>query len=161
MSEQFTLMVGAIIVAFIAAVPATIAAINSVSAKQAASTAKDVAAVATQKIDTLSINVDGRLSLLMEKVEEAALARGRAEGEKGVRVEVARAQELAAATQAGTDAATVVAAAAVVPPGVATGPVVSAALTAVTDAIANAVTDTHEKVTDIHQAVIPPTDKGS
>lgn len=109
MSESTTVLISAVIVALIAAFPATVAAINSISAKQAASTAKDVAHDATQKIDALTINVDGRLALLMEKVEEAALAKGRAEGEAVVRVEVARAMELQAATQAGSDAATIAA----------------------------------------------------
>ena len=80
MSDPFTVTIGAVLVALIAAVPATIAAINSISAKQAASTAKDVAHDATRKLDQLTINVDGRLALLMEKVEEAAQARGKAEG---------------------------------------------------------------------------------
>jgi hypothetical protein len=109
MSEATMIMLSTVLIAVITAVPATIAAINSISAKKEAGTARVVAADATQKIEALTINVDGRLSLLMAKIEESAMARGRAEGEAIVRVEVARAVELQAATRAGADAATVAA----------------------------------------------------
>ena len=114
----------------VTAIPGMIAAVNSISAKQAASTAKEAAATATHKIEQLSINVDGRLSLLMEKIEEAAFAKGREEGKVSERADVAQAAAIA---------------------GVAKAVIVADALTAETRAV---VDDTHDKVVEIHDQVI-------
>lgn len=141
------LAVAAIFVALSTFIPAVIAAWNSVAAKQEAgdakreaTVAKERAAVAAATTEATASEVQRQLTTLTLNVD-GRLSQLLSEVQKtatltgraeGVEQERSRQEP----------------------------PTATATLTAVTDAIAESVTDTQEKVTDIHHVVIPPTESG-
>jgi len=95
--NESLLALAAIITAVATFIPATVAALNSIHAKREAVAAKEVAVVATEvarttadevhhQLTTLTLNVDGRLTQLLDEVRASATLRGREEGAEAERL---------------------------------------------------------------------------